>query len=277
MMHPDMTLAGAGFFSALGIPFESVGIALALFVAGLVGSFSHCAGMCGPFVLAQSAANTAARSSTHTSPTSLANPLTNPVPNSVAGPSTVFARLGGAALLPYHLGRATTYVALGAAAASLTGALMMVPELRWLAIAFLALAGLAFLTHAVGGLPAALKRHLPARHLGARWAALVSRLARPLFASPRGLRGYFLGVALGFIPCGLLYAALAVAAASASPVHAAIAMAAFVLGTAPGLFLVAFAGHVAARRWPRTVHGLSSLLMVANSAMIGLLVVRWVA
>ena len=272
-MHADMTLAGAGIFSALGIPFDSVGIALALFVAGLVGSFSHCAGMCGPFVLAQSTANTAARSSTHRSP----NTLTNPVPNPVARPSTIFSRLGGAALLPYHLGRATTYVALGAAAASLTGALMMVPELRWLAIAFLALAGLAFLTHAIGGLPAALKRHLPARHLGARWAALVSRLARPLFASPRGLRGYFLGVALGFIPCGLLYAALAVAAASASPINGAIAMAAFALGTAPGLFLVAFAGHVAARRWPRTVHGLSSLLMVANSAMIGLLVVRWVA
>ncbi|MBT7291796.1 MAG: sulfite exporter TauE/SafE family protein, partial [Rhodospirillaceae bacterium] len=177
MMHENMTLAGGGVLSLFGIPLESAGIALALFVAGLVGSFSHCAGMCGPFVLAQSTTNSARKETADSS----------------TRPGALFSRLGGAALLPYHLGRATTYAALGAAAASLTGALMMVPELRWLAIAFLGIAGVAFLSHALGGLPTALKRHLPGRHLGARWAALVSRLARPLFASPRGWRGYFLG------------------------------------------------------------------------------------
>ena len=261
MMHENMTLAGGGVLSLFGIPLESAGIALALFVAGLVGGFSHCAGMCGPFVLAQSTTNSARKETADSS----------------TRPGALFSRLGGAALLPYHLGRATTYAALGAAAASLTGALMMVPELRWLAIAFLGIAGVAFLSHALGGLPTALKRHLPGRHLGARWAALVSRLARPLFASPRGWRGYFLGLSLGFIPCGLLYAALAAAAASSSPLNGAVAMAAFALGTAPGLFLVAFAGHVAARRWPRTIRGLSSLLMVVNTGMIGFLAVRWAA
>jgi hypothetical protein len=29
------------------------GLSLALFLAGLAGSFTHCVGMCGPFVIAQ--------------------------------------------------------------------------------------------------------------------------------------------------------------------------------------------------------------------------------
>jgi sulfite exporter TauE/SafE len=254
MMHDHMSHAADSMLSTGGLSLEGAGVALALFVAGLVGSFTHCAAMCGPFVLAQSAAK--ARS---------------------GAARSRLSRLAGAALLPYHLGRMTTYVLLGVAAASITGALMTLPELRWLAIFFLAAAGLAFLAYAMGGLPDAVKRRLPAFGLGARWAAAVSRVARPLFAAPTGWRGYVLGMALGFIPCVMLYAALAAAAASASPLGAVYAMAAFALGTAPGLFLTAFAGHAAARRWPRTVRGLSSLLMVANAAMIGFLALRWVA
>ena len=73
-----------------------------LFLTGLIGSLTHCAGMCGPFVLSQ----VAARLET--------------VP---AARMREWHRLSGGALLPYHLGRATTYAALGAAAAAASGTL----------------------------------------------------------------------------------------------------------------------------------------------------------
>src|SRR4030095_7428592 len=74
----------------------SVGVPGSLLLAGLAGSVVHCVGMCGPFVLGQVMAD-----------------LDH-------GPSAYgeWRRLCGAALLPYHLGRLTTYAALGSLAGS---------------------------------------------------------------------------------------------------------------------------------------------------------------
>jgi sulfite exporter TauE/SafE len=64
--------------------------------------------------------------------------------------------------------------------------------------------------------------------------ALVARLAGPLSVSHTALARYGLGVVLGFLPCGLLYAALAAAAGTGSVVSGGIAMACFALGDRAG-------------------------------------------
>ncbi len=84
---------------------------------------------------------------------------------------------------------------------------------------------------------------------------MSGRWARPLFARPVGFRGYALGLMLGFLPCGLLYGALAAAAASGDPLTGAFAMIAFALGTVPALLAVGLAGHVAGQRWQGLVAG----------------------
>ena len=56
------------------------GYPLMFLAAGLAGSLSHCVGMCGPFVMTQ---------------------------------SSRFERVSQSAIIPYHLGRITTYVILG--------------------------------------------------------------------------------------------------------------------------------------------------------------------
>src|SRR3990170_584399 len=96
----------------------------ALFAAGLVGGIGHCAGMCGPFVLAQAEARLAA------------------VPAARLGE---LHRVAGAALLPYHLGRLTTYAGLGGAAALLAGQATELTGPRWLSAALLLAAALFFL------------------------------------------------------------------------------------------------------------------------------------
>ena len=85
--------------AALG-PDGLAAVAAALFLAGLAGGATHCAGMCGPFVLAQVAAR-ADRANT----------------------GGALRRLGGAALLPYHAGRLLGYALLGAVAGGAAGLL----------------------------------------------------------------------------------------------------------------------------------------------------------
>jgi sulfite exporter TauE/SafE len=216
---------------------------LGLFITGLVGSLTHCAGMCGPFVLSQCAARMEAI------------PLER---------MTEMRRLAGAALLPYHLGRATTYGALGAAAALFGGILGGAGSFRLLAAALLGLAAILLLAMALPGVKA-----LSGAGGESRWARGVGHLAGPLFASPFGLRGWALGVMLGFIPCGLLYAALAAAAAGGNPVAGAFGMLAFWAGTVPMLILVAVVGQAALTHWRAPVLRAAPVLLVLNAGMLG--------
>ena len=213
-----------------------------LFLTGLAGSLSHCGGMCGPFVLSQTAARLEAIPLEH---------------------MTEMRRLAGAALLPYHLGRATTYAALGAVGASFAGILGGAAGFRWLAAGLLTLAALALLALAVPSLKGL------AGGGESLWSARIGRLARPLFASPFGLRGWLLGVALGFIPCGLLYAALAAAAAGGNPIAGAAGMLAFAAGTVPMLVAVGAVGHAAVAPWRGPLLRLAPVLLVLNAGVLG--------
>jgi uncharacterized protein len=182
---------------ASGSMLGALPLLLLLFVTGVWGSFSHCAGMCGPFVLTQVDQTIGQRGFSR------------------------WGRLRGAALVPYHLGRMTTYAALGAVSGSLSGLLVEVTGLRWVFAGFLLLAALLFAAQAVGA---------PA------WRALsappfLGRLVGRLAQEPSGWRHYALGTALGFLPCGLLYGALTAAAAAGDAITGALAMVAFSIGT----------------------------------------------
>ncbi|MCM0021191.1 MAG: sulfite exporter TauE/SafE family protein [Tagaea sp.] len=206
-------------------------LAGALFLAGLAGGFLHCAAMCGPFVMAQSLARMG------------------------EGP----LRLAGAALAPYHFGRFVSYTALGAVLGGLGGALASVPGLRLAIPLLLASAGVLFAAQALGKAFGS---------GGGAWAAWLGRAVRPLLETPGRARGIALGVALGFLPCGFLYAALAAAAGSGGAAEGALAMAGFVLGTVPALLVVGFAGAMAAKRWRAALATLAPVLMALNAALL---------
>lgn len=202
-----------------------------MFLAGLAGGFIHCAAMCGPFVMAQTLARIG------------------------HGP----VRLAGAALVPYHFGRFVSYTALGAALGGLGGALASVPGLRWAIPFLLTTAGVLFALQAMG------------KAFGAKsgvLAAWLGRAVRPLLEAPGPARGLALGVALGFLPCGFLYAALAAAAGSGGAFDGALAMAGFALGTVPALLVVGFAGAMAAKRWRAALAAAAPALMAVNAALL---------
>jgi sulfite exporter TauE/SafE len=245
-----------GLAAICGPAFAHPGLVASLFLAGVAGSIGHCAGMCGPFVLTQVTVRL------------------ERVPVEGFGG---WARLRGAALVPYHLGRLTTYSALGAVAGGLTGRFMEAPEFRWLSSAFLLLAAALFLAQ-IGAdvLPRSGRGPGPAgmARLASRTVDLFAAPIRGLFADPHGWRGYGLGIALGFLPCGLLYSALAASAAAGSTAAGAAAMAAFVAGTFPMLFAVGWGGTVLGRSWRTALKRLAQPLLAANAVLLVALAIR---
>lgn len=222
-----------------------------LFVTGMLGGLGHCVPMCGPFVLAQTAARDG---------------------------GTVLARAQGALLLPYHLGRATTYVVLGAAAGGLAEMVVAVAGFQWVLAGFLATAALLFAGHGFAGLARwypALARLRPSGGMGFG-VTVATRLAdplRPLFRDPTGWNGYALGLALGFLPCGLLYSALAAAAGIGGWLGGGMAMLAFVAGTMPALLGVGLTGSLAGACWSGAIRVAAPPLLLINAAV--LMVTAW--
>lgn len=238
-----LTLLDSGLHQCSAVFVEDGGIVVSLLMMGLIGSLTHCTGMCGPFVLSQVAARLEARP---------------------AAQMREWHRLTGAALIPYHLGRATTYAVLGAATAGIAG-ILIGGGLRWLSALLLAAAALVMIGMALPALKGLFGRAATGESW---WSRHVGRLVRPLFASPTGWRGWLLGVMLGFIPCGLLYAALAVAASEGAPLTAAVGMLAFWAGTVPSLFGVGLVGHMVTRLGGGAVLRYAPLLLVLNAGVL---------
>lgn len=222
---------------------SEIGVIASLFVVGLAGSIGHCAGMCGPFVLAQV-----------------------PLGREPAGAWTLMR----GALVPYHLGRATTYVLLGAAAGDFGSRFVQVFHLHHTRLAleaFLLLGAALFLAQALRGL-GILPFASGTRKLSSFTGGALARIARPLLLRRGGLGGYALGVILGFLPCGLLYGALATAAGLGSAPAGALAMAAFVASTAPVLVAIGCAGAGVAERWRKLARTLVAPLQAVNSVVL---------
>jgi uncharacterized protein len=202
--------------------------------AGLLSSFSHCLGMCGPLVASFGLS---------------------------ARPGQGAAR-AAAGQLPYHLGRVTTYGALGALMGA-TGAFVNVAgRLAGLADLVAVVAGLLMVLLGLGaaGVSAALKR------LEARASGRVLGLVRPLLDGG-GSRLYPLGLALGVLPCGVSWTVFLGAAASGGPVPGLLMALAFGLGTVPGLLLLGALGALLGQRTRGILYRAGGLLIAVMGAL----------
>jgi hypothetical protein len=218
----------------------------ALFLAGLAGGATHCAAMCGPFVLAQAAA--------------------------MADRAAIggrLQRLSGAALAPYHLGRALGYGVLGALAGGVVGAVSLGTGWRVVLAGMLALAALLMFAQASARIAALLPR-LGVPRLPSPFEARLG----PLLAAPSGLRGVALGLLLSALPCGLLYGALAGAAATGSVLGGALAMVSFVAGTIPALIAVALLGRFFGKSHGRAMRGVAAGLFLLNGVVLAVMAAR---
>ena len=147
----------------------------------------------------------------------------------------------------FNLGRLAGYAVLGGGVGALVGAVLgglpvrpFAIGLRFLAALLMLVLGLALLTG---------RDLLSLERLGAAvWQRLRPLAARSI-ALPAGLRSAGRGVLWGFLPCGLVYSALSLAAASGSATAGSLTMLAFGLGTLPAMLAVTLAGAAITRRF----------------------------
>ena len=158
--------------------------------------------------------------------------------------------------LPWHLGRFTTYALLGAAAGAFGS---LIPGPGWVAAAVSAVAIIGFSAALAGLLPEPRFR-VPG----------LSRAAVRL-ASEEGPTGRWLfGMATSALPCGLVYAALAIPVASGSAAVGALSMVVFGLATTPALLVVTIGARRLAVRDLRVRRVLAAAVLVSGLTSIGL-------
>jgi hypothetical protein len=201
--------------------------------AGLLLGFSHCLGMCGPLVASLGL-----------------------VAGPGAGPAGALRAAAGQ--LPYHLGRVTTYAAIGAvmgatgAFVNVAGSLAGAGEV----VAVVAGALMVALGLGVAGLSDWLRR------LEAGASRRLVALVRPILQGG-GSRLYPLGLALGLLPCGASWNVFLGSAASGGPVPGLLMALAFGLATVPGLLLPAALGALVGQRARGALRRAGGLLVAA--------------
>lgn len=177
------------------------------------------------------------------------------------------ARGWWAALQP-NLGRVLGYVLAGSLVGGLGGGLLLVARTPSLGIAMraavgvvLVLAGLRLLDRR-GRMP-----HFFGGH-GARVWQWLRPLQRRLVPPDTGGKRLLLGMLWGWMPCGLSTTLLAAAWLQASPVHGALTMAAFGLGTLPVMVPLTWAGaRLGQRLQRRGLRNAAGLMVLASGVL----------
>lgn len=218
----------------------SYGLPISLFLAGLFGGFTHCIGMCSPFVLAQTQSG------------------------------QQISKLRSTLLIPYHLGRMTTYIGMAVILGYVLNLAFLFSDMKaYIAAPILIFAGILFLVTAFPKLSVIfpwvvhIKMTLP--------FAFLSKHTKKLTLNPNFFQKYLLGVLLGFMPCGLVLSAILVSATAPSIMQTALAMGAFSVGTIPALTLVAIGGKLVHLRYPKVTQRLSQSAMVISSIWLFIL------
>lgn len=201
-----------------------IGLVVAAWLTGLAGGSGHCIGMCGGIVGALGVGQGSGWGG--------------------------LIRLGAA-----HLGRVSSY-ALAGAGVGLLGATFATGLLGQTGVSALRIAA-AVLIFAIG-LQLLFGRPLLTRleQAGSRfWRVLAPQMQKLL--PPRDpVRAFGVGTLWGWLPCGLVYSELAVAAASGGPITGALVMGSFGLGTIVSLSAVSVLLHsLGIARMPRQAGG----------------------
>jgi hypothetical protein len=198
-------------------------------ILGMGGSL-HCAGMCGPLALA--------------------------LPHPARG---VVGFVAGRLL--YQAGRMTTYAVLGGVAGEIgrgLGGLGMAGVQRWVSVGagVLILSGLmasvwapqvAFLGRWIGRVKTWLGRWLKVRRMGALWV---------------------LGLLNGLLPCGLVYAGAAGAAATGGALAGTVYMLLFGLGTVPVMLGLGLSGRAFPMAWRLRMQALIPVVIALTGTLL---------
>lgn len=199
------------------------------FILGFLGSM-HCVVMCGPIALTLKGQNNLNR--------------------------FVLSRL------LYNLGRVTTYALFGVVFGLMGRGIVLADYQQLLSI---------FLGSMMLFMAVAIYQHYQTNKIN-YYLSKVSRSIRTVFGrfikSTSPLSSFLVGVTNGFLPCGLVYAALIGALASGQVIAGSTYMAVFGLGTFPAMLIVSLTGHFFSKKINANVHKLSSVFVFVLGTLL---------
>jgi uncharacterized protein len=207
----------------------------AVFLIGLFGGFSHCIGMCGGFVM------------TYTLKLSQ-----NAVKTKPKFWAQVFPHL------LYNSGRILTYVLLGEVFGILGMTLGSALAFKSFQGGLMIFAGIVmvFMGLDLAGFVPSLPKD---SFLGSnKFKSLVQSLLDRVH--PNNIFG--LGIVMGFLPCGMVYAVGAKAAATQSIWQGGLTMLVFGLGTFPAMVLTGITAHLISVRLRSTLYRIAAILVI---------------
>ncbi len=208
------------------IPSPDTSLLVSVLLIGLLGSM-HCMGMCGGFALVL------ARTSSKRGPVIRRQALY------YTGKTVTYALLGGIA------------GGMGHALGALFSGFQSVLSLSLGVVLVLIGLGLLGMIRNVETMP----------FMTAPWQRLSRLLGVQLnTSSPAGAFG--LGLVNGLLPCGLVYAALAVGTATGTAIEGALVMSVFGLSTVPALVLAASAGLLLKPAWRLRINQISGIVIL---------------
>ena len=214
---------------------------VSLFLLGLFGT-GHCVGMCGPLVFA----------------------FPGQTGRLVSHLAYHGGRLGTYTLIGFlmgGLGAGMAWLFSGAESSSYLKVLAQIQVVfSLLAGVFLILFGLAQLglIKEPGWMAVAVPEKIPG----------YQTLVRAAFTNSGNLNMLLIGFFMGFLPCGLSFAAFSKALATASPLNGGLCLVAFGLGSMPGLLFVGTGASHLARRYRKQSDILSGILMLGMGMML---------
>jgi len=210
-------------------------IAIAAFTMGIIGSF-HCVGMCGPLALAL------------------------PIKN-----DSIHSKFIGTFL--YNLGRIVTYSLFGLAAGLVGKSFVLMGFQQWLSI----LLGTAILLLLI--LPAIFPGKFTQFNISNHFFQKIRHIFGQLFFKKNQSTLFAIGFLNGLLPCGLVYLAIAGAAATGDIKSSILFMAAFGAGTLPVMWSIAFWGNfigISIRQKIRSAYPYMMMLMACLLIIRGL-------
>lgn len=152
--------------------------------------------------------------------------------------------------LGYHLGRITVYGTLGFFVALLSKQIAAYSWWPWLSSIMLAGAGLLFLI------------------------SFFNSCVHKSHAKSKSGLTFTRGIMLGFMPCGLLYAALMMAATLTNPLKGMLAMWFFTLGTIPALLFASIGADFLTRHWQNVMQNIGRAVMAFNGVSLIVMAAR---
>jgi uncharacterized protein len=207
---------------------------IAIFLVGLLGGFGHCIGMCGGFVMTYTLK---IQETDRTAPSKW---------------QTIYPHL------LYNSGRVLTYVILGEIFGFLGSSLGVIFALRDIQGVLQLFAGLVMVIMGfdlAGWIPASGPDTFPG-------ISGFKRLVRSMFNRVNRKNIFILGMILGLIPCGLVYAAGAKAAATQSILGGMLTMLVFGLGTFPAMVITGLTVNLFSNKLRKRLYRIAALMVI---------------